>query len=234
MKKNKNLIIVMPVYNEDQIIKEVIFDWLKIAKKYKGNLLVINDGSKDKTKDIINKIKDTSLLIINQKNSGHGKTVVNGYKYAIKNNYKFIFQVDSDNQFSTKDFKKFWVNRKKYDFQVGYRIKRYDPNTRLLITRILRFIIFTLFQVLIKDSNSPFRLINYNVLKSFIKKGHTSTVVPNIFLSIFCFKHYNCRTVNVTHLERLTGVVWIVKFKLIKFCLESFYELVKFRLIFNK
>ena len=78
--------------------------------------------------------------------------------------------------------------KNKYDFQVGYRVKRYDPNTRLLITRILRIIIYLLFQVTIKDSNSPFRLINYTALNKFIKTGNSETVVPNIFLSIFCYK----------------------------------------------
>ena len=219
----------MPVYNEEQIIKKVASDWLKVAKTHKGHLLIINDGSKDQTFKILKKINRKNLILINQKNSGHGKTVVNGYKYAIKNKYKFIFQVDSDNQFSTKDFKKFWIDRNRFDFQVGYRLKRYDPNTRLIITRILRFIIFSLFQVVIKDSNSPFRLINNKALKKFISRGHTNTIVPNIFLSIFCYKQFKCRTLNVVHLERLTGVVWIMKFKLLKFCLESFYEVIKFK-----
>ena len=58
MTKNKTFLIVMPVYNEEQIIREAIFDWLKIANKYKGQLLVINDGSKDKTKNIIENIKN--------------------------------------------------------------------------------------------------------------------------------------------------------------------------------
>ena len=234
MPKNKRLIIVMPVYNEEQIIKKVVSDWLKIAKKYNGKLLIINDGSMDKTKKIINQIKNINLIKINQKNEGHGKTLVNGYKYAVKKNFSYIFQVDSDNQFSSSDFIKLWKKKDLYDFQVGYRIKRYDPNTRLLITRVLRIIILLLFQVIIKDSNSPFRLINKFALNKFMKEGHTKTVVPNIFLSIFCYKKFKCRTVNVSHLERLTGVVWIMKFKLLKFCMTSFYELIKFRILFKR
>lgn len=230
MIKNKRLIIVMPVYNEEQIIKEVALDWLKIVKKYNGNLLIINDGSTDKTKKVISTIKDIKLIKINQKNLGHGETLIKGYKYALKKKYDYIFQVDSDNQFSSLDFIKLWKKKDQYDFQVGYRVKRHDPNTRLFITRILRMIILILFQVFIKDSNSPFRLMNKNVLSKFIKEGHTKTIVPNIFLSIFCYKKFKCRTVNVTHLERLTGVVWIMKFKLLKFCMASFYELLKFRI----
>ena len=232
MLKNKRLIIVMPVYNEEQIIKKVVLDWLKIAKKYDGKLLIINDGSTDRTKKILNDIKNINLIKIHQKNSGHGKTLINGYRYALRKKFNYIFQVDSDNQFSSSDFIKLWKKKDIYDFQVGYRIKRYDPNTRLLITRVLRIIILFLFHIYIKDSNSPFRLINKFALSRFMKKGHTKTVVPNIFLSIFCYKKFKCRTVNVNHLERLTGVVWIMKFKLLKFCMTSFYELFKFRIIF--
>ena len=89
--------------------------------------------------------------------------------------------------------------------------------------------LYKIYLSFVKFFNPDGSLRSLYFLRSVSPKFSTSTV-----LSIFCFKHYNCRTVNVTHLERLTGVVWIVKFKLIKFCLESFYELVKFRLIFNK
>ena len=93
-----------------------------------------------------------------------------GYRYAIKKNYKFIFQVDSDNQFSSLDFKKLWIKRDKdYDLILGYRKDRKDSKIRLFLSKIiLNFLINFFFQKNIKDLNTPFRLIKNKFLKKFI------------------------------------------------------------------
>ncbi len=52
-----NLIIVIPVYNEEQVINKVVHDWLKTIRNLDAKLLIINDGSKDKTLKILKGIK---------------------------------------------------------------------------------------------------------------------------------------------------------------------------------
>ena len=42
-------------------------------------------------------------------------SVIKGYKYAVDNNYSYIFQTDSDDQFSPTDFEKFWSKRNRLD-----------------------------------------------------------------------------------------------------------------------
>ena len=114
----KQLAIIIPVYNEEENIEKVINDWRKILEKKKFDIIVINDGSKDKTKLILDKIKKKSsnIKVINKLNGGHGESIYLGYKYATKKKYKFIFQVDSVDQFSASDFKAFWkLKDKSYD-----------------------------------------------------------------------------------------------------------------------
>ena len=41
------LSVIVPVYNEEDIIEKVIYDWLTVAKKFNGFLIIINDGSSD-------------------------------------------------------------------------------------------------------------------------------------------------------------------------------------------
>jgi len=87
MSINKNkLAIIIPVFNEEDIIEKVINDWLFIAKKFDGFIIVINDGSSDNSLKILKRInkKSNRLIIINKKNSGHGPTVYTGYKIALK------------------------------------------------------------------------------------------------------------------------------------------------------
>ena len=46
-----------PIYNEQDIIEKVIYDWLTVAKKFNGFLIIINDGSSDNSLKILKKIK---------------------------------------------------------------------------------------------------------------------------------------------------------------------------------
>ncbi len=225
----KKLLIVIPVYNEQSIINKVIEDWLKIVKKYKGHLLIINDGSTDLTLRKIKQIKSKKIILISQNNQGHGIAALNGYKYGIKNSFRFIFQVDSDNQFSVKNFPKFWSLRNKYDLVLGHRKNRRDPLSRLVITRMLKFFILFRFKIYILDANVPYRLINGEKLKRIINKIPEKTSIPNIWISILFNKNniYKCFSIPVIHKLRRTGVVWILKWRLVKFCINAFLELLR-------
>ncbi len=233
-KKNLDLIVVIPVYNEEEVILKVVKQWVNVTQNINSKILIINDGSTDRSKKILEKIKIKKIKILNIKNSGHGRALLYGYKAAIKLRTSFIFQVDSDNQFSTKNFKKFWQNREKYDFQYGYRFDRKDPVYRLIITRILKFLIFFIFRASILDSNVPYRLMRANILNNFISKKNISKNVPNICISIYFCKYYKSNYYFIIHKERKTGNVFAIRLKLLKFCIESFFELLKFRVNLKK
>ena len=77
------LYIVMPAYNEAENIEDVISQWHPICEKInaEGNtakLVIANDGSKDNTYQILQKLqaKFPHLIPINKPNSGHGATVL--------------------------------------------------------------------------------------------------------------------------------------------------------------
>lgn len=233
MSINNKLAIIMPVFNEQDIIKKVISDWLFVAKKFDGLLIVVNDGSSDNSSKILNKINKTNkrLLIVNKKNSGHGPTVYTGYKIALKKNCSFIFQVDSDDQFFAKDFSKLWQLRKSNLLILGFRKKRYDSFHRLIISRLLKFFNLILFRKFIPDANIPYRLMGYKFLKKNFKFISSKSLAPNILISIKAAKDNRIKSVIVSHKERLTGQVWIVKLNLIKFMFKVFIEIINFKKI---
>ena len=75
----KELVIVIPVYNEEASIAEVIDEWQKELSKWTGHFhfLVINDGSTDGTSQLLGKIAKASgvtMTIINQENTGLRKS----------------------------------------------------------------------------------------------------------------------------------------------------------------
>ena len=234
MSTNKNnLAIIIPVFNEQDIIKKVINDWLFVAKKFDGFIIVINDGSSDNSLKILNKIskKNNRLRVINKKNSGHGPSVYTGYKIALKKKFNYIFQVDSDDQFFSKDFNKLWLLRDENSLILGFRKKRYDSFHRLIITRILKILNLIIFRKFIPDVNIPYRLIGGEFLKKNLKFISSKSLAPNILISIKAAKDKKIKSIVVSHKERLTGQVWIVKFNLIKFMFKVFIEIISFKKI---
>ena len=81
-----------------------------------------------------------------------------------------------------------------------------------------------------KDINVPFRLISFNLLEDSMKIIKSQDNIPNIFLSLFAFKNFNCHTKTIKHKKRVTGQVVLVNLNLIKFCVKSFFELIIFRM----
>ena len=85
------LYIIIPAYNEEANILNVINQWYPVIKAHSAHgtsrLVIIDDGSKDSTYHIMLEASKTRplLLPITKENSGHGGTVLYGYKYALDN-----------------------------------------------------------------------------------------------------------------------------------------------------
>ncbi len=239
--QQSDLVVVIPVYNEQECIKEVVTTWgdflTGYLKTFTFKLLLIDDGSKDNTPAILDKIalELPYLQVTHQKNGGHGNAVLNGYHESIKYNPKWVFQTDSDNQFLPSDFPKLWENKEKSNFILGYRKKRYDDANRLVITRIVRVINMLFFGVFIPDSNVPYRLIKGSYLPKLLAALPGRPFAPNIFLAVLAKRDGNdLMSIPVTHKERETGQVSIIKWKLLKVCFRTARELLIFSFTLKK
>jgi dolichol-phosphate mannosyltransferase len=235
------LAIVIPVYNEAACIEEVIRSWGDFMLSYlegrQFKIIVINDGSKDLTPQILDGLaRELPYLdVIHQPNGGHGNAVLHGYRRAVDKHPEWVFQVDSDNQFISQDFPALWERRNQSCFILGHRQKRYDDANRLVITRIMRLLNRTLFGVYIADSNIPYRLIKGNYLPGLLQVLPAEPFAPNIFLAVLARKDGNdVLSIPVTHKERETGQVSIIKWNLLKVCIRTARELAAFSLSLNK
>ena len=226
---NKKIFIVLPIYNEEKIIEKVVDELIDKTSELNIKIILINDGSKDETREKIEKYKDIkNIIVINKQNEGHGKTISYGYEYAIKNDCDYIFQMDSDDQFYTEDIKRFLKEDFNENLIIGERKKRKDKLIRLIITNLMKLIIFIFHGVLIKDANSPFRLIKKSFLSKNINRVKNS-IIPNVLISIIAAKDKSLKFIDVGHKERETGEVSIKKWKLFSFCLKSLNEIIWFK-----
>ena len=204
----ETLYIVMPAYNEEANIKDVVAQWHPVCERITQNgdyakLVIANDGSKDNTWKMLETLtKDYPLLLpINKPNSGHGATLLHLYRNAINENADYIFQTDSDGQTLPEEFWQMWDNRKQYDFQIGTRGGRQDGTSRVFVTKTLRFVVWLMFHEWVKDANTPFRLMKADKLLPIDYN------LSNVAISAIATKwHYNIGWYPITFRPRQGGV----------------------------
>lgn len=95
-REQKDLLIIMPAYNEERNITGVLEQLASPEISGIADVLVMNDASSDSTNWIVKKYGYT--LVTNVFNLGYGSAIQLGYKYAIRRKYKYIIQMDSDGQ----------------------------------------------------------------------------------------------------------------------------------------
>ena len=120
---SKKIFAVVPAFNEEKNIKKVILSLLKKT----SNIIIINDGSTDKTKEIINNLSSSNKIkIIHiKKNIGKGAAIRKGALLAWKLGADGIVFIDADNQHDIKHFTDFVEYlKKREDIIIGVRIMK--------------------------------------------------------------------------------------------------------------
>lgn len=207
------LYIVIPAYNEEANIEQVINDWYPIVEKYNGNgesrLVIIDDGSKDSTYRIMQKCAEGKPLFLplTKTNGGHGATVLYGYQYALDHEADYIFQTDSDGQTLPTEFHQFWEQRKNYDMVIGWRNAREDGSSRVFVTKVLKLVLKICFDVTVTDANTPFRLMDAVTLRKYIDYIPEGFNLSNVIVSVI-FAKANCsvKYIPITFRPRQGGV----------------------------
>ena len=210
----KSIYFVMPAYNEEANIEDVIKQWHPICEKINqlgdnAKLVIANDGSKDNTFGIMTQLQDKYpfLIPLDKANSGHGATVLYLYRYAIDNGADYVFQTDSDGQTLPEEFWQMWDNKEKYDFQIGTRGGRQDGDSRVFVLKTLRFVVWCMFHVWVKDANTPFRLLNIEKLKPILDIIPSDYNLANVAVSAIAVRwKYNIAWYPITFRPRQGGV----------------------------
>lgn len=208
----ESLYIVIPAYNEEKNVKNVIDEWYPVVERYSGDgrsrLVIVNDGSRDNTREIAEKCIKTKPLacLLNKENGGHGTAVLYGYRYAIENKADYIFQTDSDGQTSAKEFPQFWELRSKFEAVIGNRTRREDGASRVFVEKTLLLILKIIFGVQMPDSNAPFRLMKKELVERYIAKLPKDYNLPNVMLTTyFVYFKEKIKFVDISFKNRKAG-----------------------------
>ncbi len=101
----KDAIVIIPTYNEIENIESIIHAVFSLSKVF--DILVVDDNSPDLTGKAVNKLqqKYSNRLFLESRmeKSGLGTAYIHGFKWALKNNYNYIFEMDADFSHNPKD-----------------------------------------------------------------------------------------------------------------------------------
>ena len=99
-------LVIIPTYNEKENVEKIIRTIFSLARPY--DILIIDDGSPDKTADIVKLLCSTDFknnlhLIERPGKLGLGTAYICGFKWAIENGYEYVFEMDADFSHNPKD-----------------------------------------------------------------------------------------------------------------------------------
>ncbi len=166
-------LVIIPTYNEMENIQLIIPDLLG---RFKNNLdiLIVDDNSPDGTGNFVEELGKTNervKLIKREKKNGLGTAYVAGFKFALQNDYDFIFEMDADYSHDPKELKSFLRAIKNYDLVLGSRyVKGVNvvnwPIRRLLLSYFANIYTRIVTGMPIKDATGGFKCFRRRVLES--------------------------------------------------------------------
>lgn len=223
------IIFIIPAYNEE----ESILNTVTSIKNYNPtwDVLVINDGSTDQTKEICeqNKIPVINLVM----NLGIGGAVQTGYIYAYRNDYDIAIQFDGDGQhaISSADDLILPILNNEADFVIGSRfIDKHRDNfqssfLRRLGIRLISAFIWVLSGRPVLDPTSGYRAANKTVIEFFAQYYPSEFPEPesNLLLNK---KKFRVKEIFAQMYERQGGSSSIHTWKSIYYMVNVLFSLV--------
>ncbi len=225
--KVDSLSVFFPCINEEGNIESTVSQAETVLKKLKlkYEIIVVDDGSTDKTGEIADKLaKENSHIrvIHHPKNLGYGEALKSGF-YSAK--YDVIVYTDGDRQFDFSEVTKFLEKIKDSDMVIGYRIKRQDSFLRKLFGRGWRLTLFTFFGLTLKDVDCGFKMVRKSVIEKIPHLESQRGAMINAELAIKAKKFdFRITQVGVNHYPRLSGKPTGANIQVI---IKSYIDLVK-------
>lgn len=169
MNKDVNVCVIIPAFNEQKVIRDVVENTIKVFKTAftPFTVLVIDDNSTDNT--VIEAEKGGAKVIHHLINSGAGGATSTGIHYALKHNFDIAVTLDADNQHDPADAVRGVQEliKHNYDLLIGTRL--IDNNgmsqTKVIGNQGLSFLTYLLYGVKSTDSQSGLRVFSKRSIK---------------------------------------------------------------------
>lgn len=220
------VLIIIPAYNEALNIEKTVKD---VKNNTDYDYIIINDCSKDNTKEICekNNFNVLSLPI----NYGLTSGIQVGMKYAYQNNYDIAIQFDGDGQHQAKYLKDLveQIESEKADIVIGSRFvdKKKPKSLRMLGSNLISSCIKITTGKRIKDTTSGMRAYSKKVIEEFVKN---TSLTPEPDTLVYMIKRgIEVKEVQVEMSEREFGESYLKPIKSIEYMFNMLFSILFIR-----
>ena len=224
-KYKESISVFFPAYNEEGNIGNAIESALHVLPRLtdKWEIIVVNDGSKDRTGKIAEKymVEYPGVSVIHHPiNRGYGGALQTGFRAA---KCDLIFFSDSDLQFDINEMKNLleWIDE--YDVVIGYRKNRKDSSHRRFNAYCWNLLIRMLLGVKVKDIDCAFKMFRRTAIED-MNVSATGAMVSAEVMAQVVRKGVRIKEVPVTHYPRVFGEQTGANLSVV---LRAFRELIK-------
>lgn len=223
------LSVFLPAYNEEKMLAKTTKNVDEILRKTATDyeIIIINDGSQDKTGEIADKLASQNnkiKVIHHHPNRGYGAAVKSG-TYAAR--YPWIVLFDADGQFDFREITKFLKKQKETNADIvwGYVLDRKVPFTRKVNTFLWRTVVLLVFGLRLKWIDCGFRLFRRQVVQKISKlESERGAFISSEFLIKAQKAGFKITQVMVHHYPDIAGGSTGADLKVI---IKSFVDLFK-------
>jgi dolichol-phosphate mannosyltransferase len=210
---NYKSLVIIPTYNELENISKLIPAVL--SRDESLSILIVDDGSPDGTANFVeeeSKKNERIHLLKREKKMGLGTAYIAGFKYALRNDYDFIFEMDADFSHDPKELKKFLVAIKENDLVLGSRyingVRVLNwPMSRLLLSFFASIYTRIITGMPIKDATGGFKCFRRKVLEAIdldhIKSNGYSFQIEMTFKAFA--KGFKIKEIPIVFTDRVKG-----------------------------
>ncbi len=229
---SKTLTIVIPIYNEEESLQIFLPEVISHCDKNGYSLILVNDGSKDKTKDILEQYARNNpfiKVIAHKVNKGYGGAIKSGIKNCTTD---YVITIDADGQHYLEDVDNLFgeIERTDADMIVGSRKGEVSASLlRGIGKNIIRFIAKFLMDVPIYDINSGMKLYNASLAKKYLRLTPDSMSYSDIITLTFINNRHLVIEVPIKIKQRLKGKSTIG----IRTAFETVMEIINIIILFN-
>ncbi len=168
-------IVIIPTYNEKENIEKIIRKVFSLSKEF--DVLVVEDNSPDGTaaivKSLISEFPDRLFIQERKGKLGLGTAYIHGFRWAIKNNYEYVFEMDADFSHNPEDLLRLYkaCAVDGADLAIGSRYSNGVnvvnwPMSRVLISYFGSMYVRKITGIPVRDTTAGFKCFKINVLKN--------------------------------------------------------------------
>jgi dolichol-phosphate mannosyltransferase len=211
--QNKKSLIIIPTYNELENLPKL----LPVVLSKDGNIdvLIVDDNSPDGTAGFVeNEMKKNERihLIKRESKQGLGTAYIAGFKYALQNNYDFIFEMDADFSHDPKEIPVFLKEIEDNDLVIGSRYQNGVnvinwPMSRLLLSWFANFYTRIITGMPVRDATGGYKCFRREVLEKInLGEVRSNGYAFQIEMNYIAWKKgFRIKEISIIFVDRIKG-----------------------------